>query len=622
MRAAEVAYRKAREAENLGAARFLVGGSLLLLGQREVGWQYLYQALEALEPLPAVFRRHVLLTEAATAAHEEGLREAGLLLQEEALQIAEESRDPIRLTEALRARSRILGTLGRTQQALADLESAKRIAIKAPHDSTGRKLRADLLWVEGEVLGRRNPGQALKILTAAIDEYRALKARLNEAYALLARARVELSLDSDDRGVADLETALHILEDPATGIREEDLRISYSESIQDVYDEWIRFQWDRKRDPRSALAALERARAFSILSRNGGLSQNFEWLGGDRVVVEYALLRDRLLTWVIERGHLSSFEKRLKSSEIDALVNGLGRAIQQRRSEEEILEASSRLHDILIPESVKGLPPDQTIHFVPDKALNKVPFAALYNRGTGRFFVEDHSVAVAPSLTQLFLAERRPPISQQPAGTPSALLIGNPAFDRKLFRSLRPLAGAEGEIESARAAFPDSRLLMGEDVTKPRLLSELDRSEVLVFAGHAVINASLPSQSYLVLAPSFEPPDPGLLLAAEVRARRFRRLKLVVLSACSSVGPRAARVSGIAGMAQPFLEAGVRTVVGPLWDVEDRETAELLTPFYAAIASGRTPAHALRGAQLEALRKAPGLKDLRTWSALEVVDLK
>ncbi|HEX7184195.1 MAG TPA: CHAT domain-containing protein [Thermoanaerobaculia bacterium] len=621
MRAAEVAYRTAREAENLGAARFLVGGSLFLLGQREAGWRHLQRALEALEPLPTVFRRHVLLTEAAIAAHEEGLLDASLLLQDEALRIAEESRDPIRLTEALRARSRILDSLGRTRQALTDLDSAKRIAITAPHDSTGRKLRADLLWGEGEVLGRRRPGQALKILTSAIDEYRALNARLSEAYALLARARAALSLELDNPAFADLETALRIFEDPATGIREEDLRISYSESIQDVYDEWIRFQWDQNQDSRSALAALERARAFSALSQSGNLSQDFDWLADDRVVVEYALLEDRLLTWVIERKRLSAFERSLKSSELEALVDVFVHAIQQRRSEEEVLKVSSRLYDILIPEHVRALPPHRTVYFIPDKVLNKVPFAALYHREAGRFFIEDHPVAIAPSLTQILLAGRRSPMSQQSADTPSALLIGNPAFDRNLFRSLRPLSGAEDEIALARTAFQKSRVLVGEDVTKSRLLSEMDQFDIFVFAGHTVINARLPSRSYLVLAPSSESPDPGLLLAAEIRTRRFRRLNLVVLSACSSVGPRGARISGIAGMAQPFLEAGVQTVVGTLWDVEDRKTAKLLTQFYTAVAGGRTPAHALRSTQLAALQRDPGLKDLRTWSALEVVDL-
>lgn len=40
----------------------------------------------------------------------------------------------------------------------------------------------------------------------------------------------------------------------------------------------------------------------------------------------------------------------------------------------------------------------------------------------------------------------------------------------------------------------------------------------------------------MVLAPS-GPAEPGLLLAGEIGKNRFRRLRVVVLSACDSAGP-------------------------------------------------------------------------------------
>ncbi len=129
-------------------------------------------------------------------------------------------------------------------------------------------------------------------------------------------------------------------------------------------------------------------------------------------------------------------------------------------------------------------------------------------------------------------------------------------------------------------------------------------------------NLSLPSQSYLVLAPSEQPPDSGVLLGKEIRLKEFHRLRLVVLSACSSIGARAARASGLVGIARPFLQAGVPEVVGTLWNVHDKESAALLPSFYRRVSSGKPPIHALREMQIAA---GSDLRTLRAWSSFEIV---
>jgi CHAT domain-containing protein len=612
-RAMEQAYGRAREDENLGAARLMVGDGLFLLGQDQAGWRYLYQALKALAEFPTVFRRHALLQRAATAARAEGLPEAALVFQNESLRIAEETRDPIRLTETRRARAEILSTLDRPRAALAELDVARRTVGLAPQDATGRKLRADLLWAEAEVSVRLDPRRALESFSQAIEEYGQLKALSSVAYASFGRARAERALGLDDAAKVDLETALRIVEDPATNIREEDLRLSYAESIQDLYDEAILAAW-KSGSAEDALAVLERSRAFprGFVER----TPEADPLPADGVIVEYALLSDRLLIWVIGRQGISSYERRIESGEVEALVRRFVAAI--RRGSEEILPLASRLHDLLIPEPVSAMPQDRVVYVIPDKVLNKVPFAALRNRRSRRFFVEEHPVALAASLAQL-RSRTQAPAAATLSGPLSALLVGNPTFDRGVFRTLRSLPGAEAEIGAAGGVFRDSLALLGREATPARVLAELDRFDVFVFAGHAVVNSSLPSRSYLVLAHQDGRSDPGILLAERIGGLRLRRLRLVVLSACSSAGPREARGAGLAGLARPFLAAGARTVVGTLWDVADQDTAGLLADFYRAVASGRPPIQALREAQLARLRRSDRVQRLRLWGAFEVV---
>jgi CHAT domain-containing protein len=212
--------------------------------------------------------------------------------------------------------------------------------------------------------------------------------------------------------------------------------------------------------------------------------------------------------------------------------------------------------------------------------------------------------------------------SRAAVGNPikSALLVGNPSFDHGLFQDLAGLPYAEAEVADAGSNFEISETLDPKQATKWNILDRLDRFDAFVFAGHAIINQNHPSQSYLVLAPAQEPPDPGLLSGSEIQKKKYHHLQLVVLSACSSIGPRAARASGLIGIARPFLMAGVPSVVGTLWNVNDNNNATLLPVFYSAVANDARPIQALREMQLAAIRrKNSETTTLRAWSSFEIV---
>jgi CHAT domain-containing protein len=611
----EEAYNQAGEAENLGAAQYLIGQALFLLGQRESGWLYDYRGLESLARLPTVFRRHVLLTSVATDAMDDHLPDASLLIQEEALRIAGEEHDPIRLTEIHAGRARLLAFLARPEEALKELRDAELAVRAAPQDDPGRKLNADLLWSEGEVWLRQDSDKALTYLSQAIKEYLALNAFSSVAYASAMRAQAYQSLGSYQEAKQDLVNAIKILEAPKNKVSSDDLKLSYINSLESAYDQMILLQWQGN-NHEEALQVLERSRSPSLAHKEGVMLNR---LPGDGVVVEYALLKDRLLTWVLDRHGYQSFETRISSVEVDALIDKFAEALKGGVYDQRTRSLSSRLFRLLIPEIVSGLPEKKVVYLVPDKALNKIPFAALLDQMTGRYFIEDHLVALSPGSNNF----NRPRRLSEPRGSlRSALLVGNPAFDRKMFKELSALPEAETELAAAVAAgFDSSETFYAEQANKLNVLRNIDRFDIFAFAGHAVINQSNPSQSYLVLAPSKEPPDPGLLLGSDIEARKYHRLRLVILSSCSSIGPRAERAAGLAGIARPFLIAGVSQVVGTLWDVKDSASAMLLSGFYREIADGVPVIRALRDVQLAAIgqRRFNKKDGSCAWCSLAVV---
>ena len=83
--------------------------------------------------------------------------------------------------------------------------------------------------------------------------------------------------------------------------------------------------------------------------------------------------------------------------------------------------------------------------------------------------------------------------------------------------------------------------------------------------------------------------------------------ELVVLSACETGLGKEVRGEGIEGLTRGFMYAGARRVMVSLWNVNDKATAALMQRLYAGMLRGKkTPAAALRAAQIEMLRSSNG----------------
>jgi CHAT domain-containing protein len=94
---------------------------------------------------------------------------------------------------------------------------------------------------------------------------------------------------------------------------------------------------------------------------------------------------------------------------------------------------------------------------------------------------------------------------------------------------------------------------------------------------------------------------------------------VVFLAVCGSLGGPIGRGSAASSLARPFLSAGVPTVVGTLWRVDDDATRRLAVSFHRFLRQGLTAAAALRAAQLDALTTGHDDKAAPTWAAFQVL---
>jgi CHAT domain-containing protein len=226
---------------------------------------------------------------------------------------------------------------------------------------------------------------------------------------------------------------------------------------------------------------------------------------------------------------------------------------------------------------------------VPHGELGQVPFAALADRRTGRFLVEDVAVSVMPSAAAFTALRAR----ATPAWTGAAAAFA-PLHD--------VLPASAREVVAFAAAVPGARGSLGAEATERAVRDALVRPGIVHVATHGDLSARNPMFSRLELARGREgsSADDGRLEAHELLTLDVRSA-LVFLSGCETGARRGwsdelVQGTGDLALSQALLAAGAANVVSTLWRIDDAGAAAFAAHFYAALRSAPA-AMALAAAQ-------------------------
>ncbi len=504
----------------------------------------------------------------------------------------------------------ILDDLSRVDLRRRDVEAAavlNRQGLELARPLRVKQTQRSLELGSGDIaMARRDYARAAKIYAQVLTDSAADKnpdAMFQSQAGLAAAYRAQ---NDAPKAEAAFRAGAELIDSAQSKLTLDESKFSYLSFLIDFYRNYVDFLMERG-DPDGAFRVAESCRARVLeekLARDGtrDLAGNVKALvasagATDTTLLAYWLAPGRSLVWVID-GKGSNFYPLPGETEIAAQVQRFNDAVQ--RSEN--VAAGNAAGEWLFANLVEKWAPKGKVAIEPDGPLHRLNFEALPSGG-GRYWIEDATVSIAPSLGVLR--------KSAPDRKRRLLAFGDPGYEGKEYTQL---ANLKDELESVAKHFHGARVYSGAEATPDAYReSHAERYSMLHFAAHAVANRESPLDSAIILAGTA---DKRKLYARDILSQPLKA-ELVTLSACQTAGSREYRGEGMTGFSWAFLSAGARNVVAGLWDVDDRATAKLMSGFYDQLSKGLPPAGALRRAKLAFLAGGGPYAKPLYWAAFE-----
>lgn len=547
-----------------------------------------------------------------------------------------------------------LGRLGHLHECRQDYAQALDLTQQALLLTQTAETRYQWEWQIGRILlaqGKRNP--AIVAYETSVENLNALRGEFASAgrdfqfdfrdavepvYRKLAELQLEKALEKNAARESSLEARRQksaVLSDKPQSITSESAAAAASNFLS------------------SALETLDNLRLAELQNYLGSdctvelVSQPITRVDEKVAVLSSIILGDRvaIILTLPDRNGTPKMQARwlaVSAQEVTQEVNSFRLKLERRADlTNSYLGSAQTLFNWLIRPFVADLQAAQieTLVFIHDGILRSIPMATLHD-GT-QFLVERYAIANALSLSLI-----DPVPIRDRALRVLAFGLTQPSIAAGIF--FDPLFQVQQEIQNILAQVPGSRGWLNADFTRDRLQRELteatysvlhlathgrfgiDSRETFLVTGEQAeasrtgtgnqtwksTKQGFPSatkrmasveSSTLSETPSAraEMPPQRELLSMNQLYQMIRELppetalELLTLTACETAVGSDRDALGIAGVS---LQAGARSAIASLWQVDDGATSELITHFYRNLQQGNSRAQALQLAQKEWLQ--------------------
>jgi CHAT domain-containing protein len=606
----------AREFSEIGAPRDgtraanYLASMYYTAGDFDRSFQYIYQSR-----ILAQKNDHVRLSQlnllAGKVAYRLGCLPCSIGFQKQAVTEARETSVAQRTASALASLATMYKTAGENDLARQELNEIKSLLAPLPQSRDVDLIDLSVNLLCSDIgLAENNLTAAKRCLELNLEILKRQPKIIPDYYSatLLQLARVHFRSGRIAEARRTFRQAADVIENNDASFAVPGLRSSFENERRNLYDSLIEFEADNG-GMDAAWVYLQRYQSKLFLEFLGQMNPNVNEIHSEAVqrnqiqshipkdvqVVEYVLLPNRLLIWLVSNDIFVSKSVAVPRTELQKVIEDF---LDGMRKQEDVKAQSETLYRLLIAPIEGDLDPHRAIAIIPDQDLHRLPFPALRNEATRRYLIESFALLESPNLTQLLAT----------SGTPvrtSVVAFGTLADD----------FSASGELSHLKSLYPNSRAYSGSAANKQEFLSAMKDAEVFHYSGHSV-DASNPLRSSLLLDGDHE--GQNSISALDVSRQHMRPNSVVVLASCdSSVGNSRDGIE-MRGLTSAFLISGAGSVVGSLWLVDTVSTSRLVSDFHNGFAHGTSVAEALRQGQLTFIKSGTQSSHPYFWSGFVV----
>jgi len=581
------------------------------MAQQRAAWRLWITTFAEFSHAGAQDRLHSAVAEAIQKERAAGEYEAALALA--SIEAGQSAVRPHLTAHANAIRARLLAALDDLPAAAAAVRAARQNVAAVPDDALRARAAVAVDIAESIAVRRSDARRSKALLDQAAGFFvsRGDRQFLPDVY--LQRGRTLLQQNDQATALADFEAGIREMAVQRATVQDS-LRSNFYDSAPDLFAETIGLLLRRGETDR-AFAYADGARAQSLSEQLGGagaapgavdLRGIQQALPADTALLEYAILPDSVAIFCVTPKGYEVVQMPRDWNALRGAVSQFRDSLERASAIERIQKQAADLRRLLIGGVAPKIAGARHLIVVPDRELNSIPFAALYDGATGRYLIEDYSISVAPSA--------RFAVRRTAAATTPALVIGDPKSDGG-----PALPDAMREAQAIAAMYPAATLLVAERATRARFIESAEGSAIIHYAGHADSDEA-DTYGILRLAASEDGRSAGALDAADIARLKLRNAPLVVLAACGTIRGEADHVEGMPSVASAFLAAGARGVVGTLWEINDDVAARLFRRIHEQILAGQSAPAALRNAQIELARDSDArLRHPSSWAPVEIL---
>jgi CHAT domain-containing protein len=373
----------------------------------------------------------------------------------------------------------------------------------------------------------------------------------------------------------------------------------------------------------------------------------------DEVLLEYALGDSASYLFRVQPGQdVKVFRIPEGKQTLENRVRAFLSPLQRTSTKEGFSPAlGKKLYSLLLEEALQDLPREKKLIIVPDGILGLVPFEALVMRRSKYPWIfwrhYKNSVYagdywnIAHSQSAAILALNR--MTHDSLTSKPLFALGDPIYDKEdpLYRDYEKGKALTAELRESRKpycartpeggeicypALPDTgqevlaiARLFNIQPNPPDVLLLLDANEThlkkvslkdyrfLHFSTHADLGARVQGikEPFLLLGQvENQEGDDGFLTFTEVLELELNA-DMVVLSACSTGSGERREGEGVLNFARAFQQAGAKSVLVSLWDVDSEMAVLYMKMFYTYLTKGKGRAEALRLARQNIKKRYP-----------------